>query len=143
MITKQTFVIISILLVLIVCNKKQSELEFEQSVIYEIFHALIDYLHFDSLNIIPPPPKPIFDKKNNIPASKVEKSNLLKQLLKDGNVQVIEKDVLENYNFSGSFNNANSLKDALSSLPKERYEELIAKEKKFILELFEDFFDEK
>jgi hypothetical protein len=66
MITKQTFVIISILLVLIVCNKKQSELEFEQSVIYEIFPALIDSLHFDSRNITPPPPKPIFDKKNNI-----------------------------------------------------------------------------
>jgi hypothetical protein len=86
---------------------------------------------------------PRFDKKNNIPASKVEKSNLLKQLIKDGNVQVIEKDVLGNYHFSGSFNNANSLKDALSSLPQERYEKLIAKDKKFLLDLFEDIFDHK
>lgn len=86
---------------------------------------------------------PRFDKKNNIPASQVEKSELLKQLVKDGNVQVIEKDVLGNYHFSGSFNNANSLKEALSSLPQEQYEGLIEKDRKFLLNLFEDIFDHK
>ena len=86
---------------------------------------------------------PRFDKKNNIPASQVEKSELLKQLVKDGNVQVIEKDVLGHYHFSGSFNNANSLKEALSSLPQERYEDLIKKDRKFLLNLFENIFDHK
>ena len=86
---------------------------------------------------------PRFDKKNNIPASQVEKSELLKQLVKDGNVQVIEKDVLGNYHFSGSFNNANSLKEALSSLPQEQYEGLVEKDRKFLLNLFEDIFDHK
>ena len=37
-------------------------------------------------------------------------------LLKDGNRQIIEKDVFGNYHFNGNFNNANSLKTALDEL---------------------------
>ncbi len=57
---------------------------------------------------------PRFNDKNNISAEKVQKSALLQQLVKDGNTQIIEKDVLGNYHFNGNFNNANSLKEALT-----------------------------
>ncbi|WP_372754115.1 hypothetical protein [Mariniflexile sp.] len=86
---------------------------------------------------------PRFDKKNNIPSEKVEQSDLLKQLLKDGNVQIIEKDVLGNYHFNGNFNNANSLKTALKNLPQTQYKTLIEKDTKMLLDIFESIFDHK
>ncbi|GGK12926.1 hypothetical protein GCM10007962_04130 [Yeosuana aromativorans] len=54
------------ILVLFSCEKKQSELEFEQSVLYEIFPALMDSLHFDFRIKPPPPPRPIFNEKGEI-----------------------------------------------------------------------------
>lgn len=86
---------------------------------------------------------PRFDEKNNIPTDKVENSALLKQLVADGNSQIIEKDLLGNYHFNGDFNNANSLKAALNSLSVEKYGYLIEKETKFLLETFEGVFDHK
>jgi len=85
---------------------------------------------------------PRFDKKNNIPSEKVEKSTLLKQLVNDGNTQIIEKDVLGNYHFNGNFNNANSLKTALTNLSP-KYKSLIESDTKFLLETFENVFNHK
>ncbi|WP_019668396.1 hypothetical protein [Eudoraea adriatica] len=86
---------------------------------------------------------PRFVDKNNIASDKVEKSRLLKQLIKDGNKQIIEKDVLGNYHFNGSFNNANSLKQALSELPNGEYDKLIDLDREYVLTIFEDVFDHK
>nr|WP_233783461.1 hypothetical protein [Flavivirga eckloniae] len=86
---------------------------------------------------------PRFDKKNNIPSDKVEQSDLLKQLIKDGNTHIIEKDVLGNYHFNGNFNNANSLQEALTTLSKDAYKSLIKKDTELLLETFEDIFDHK
>lgn len=86
---------------------------------------------------------PRFVAKNNIPTAAVEKSKLLQQLLADGNTQIIEKDILGGYHFNGNFNNAESLKTALSGLPKEKYQTLIEDEKPLLLETFEDMFDHK
>jgi hypothetical protein len=86
---------------------------------------------------------PRFDKKNNIPSEKVNQSDLLKQLVKDGNAQIIEKDVFGDYHFNGNFHNANSLKDALSKLPEERYKSLVKKDKQLLLTIFEGIFDHK
>ena len=86
---------------------------------------------------------PRFTDKNNIDTKKVNQSELLKQLIKDGNRQIIEKDVLGNYHFNGNFNNANSLKDALSQLPEEQYQSLIEKDTALLLDIFEDIFDHK
>ena len=86
---------------------------------------------------------PRFVDKNNIPSEKVEKSGLLRQLLKDGNKQIIEKDVIGNYHFNGSFNNANSLKQALSELPDGKYDELIDLDREYVLTIFEEVFDHK
>ena len=84
-----------------------------------------------------------FYDKNNIPSQKVESSTLLQQLLKDGNSQIIEKDVLGNYHFNGNFNNAESLKEALSKLPEEQYGLLIEKDTTLLLDIFEEVFNHK
>ncbi|WP_339917820.1 hypothetical protein [Yeosuana marina] len=86
---------------------------------------------------------PRFDKKNNIPTAKVEKSELLKQLVKEGNTQILEKDVFGNYHFNGSFHNAKSLKGALANLSAETYQSLVNKDTKYLLDLFEETFDHK
>jgi len=61
-----TFLLISIILVLFGCEKRQSELEFEQSVVYEIFPALMDSLNFDFRLKPPSPPRPFFNEKGEI-----------------------------------------------------------------------------
>ena len=86
---------------------------------------------------------PRFSDKNNIDRTVIEKSGLVNQLLKDGNSQIVEKDCLGNYHFNGNFNNANSLKLALSNLPQEKYHALIEKDTNLLLEAFEDVFDHK
>ena len=86
---------------------------------------------------------PRFDKKNNIPSEKVEQSDLLKQLIADGNSHIIEQDVLGNYHFNGNFNNANSLKVALANLPLDTYGSLVEKDTSLLLNIFEDIFDHK
>ncbi|UMB59142.1 hypothetical protein MHL31_08605 [Lutibacter sp. A80] len=83
-----------------------------------------------------------FVDKNNIPADKIEDSKLVQQLLKDNNSQIIEKDCDGNYHFNGNFNNANSLKSALSSLPNS-YQNLVEEDKKQLLNVFEDIFNHK
>lgn len=85
---------------------------------------------------------PRFDKKNNIPFEKVETSRLLKKLINDGNTQIIEKDGIGKYHFNGNFNNANSLKQALSNLP-EQYQSLIKKDQASLLTIFEEVFNHK
>ncbi|RED43173.1 hypothetical protein DFQ10_10685 [Winogradskyella eximia] len=84
-----------------------------------------------------------FVDKNNIPSASVEKSKLLKQLIADNNTQIIEKDVLGAYHFNGNFNNADSLKTALSQLPEGKYDDLIASDKTLLLDIFEEMFDHK
>ncbi|WP_297703687.1 hypothetical protein [uncultured Eudoraea sp.] len=86
---------------------------------------------------------PRFDVKNNIPFKKVEASALLKRLLSNGNNQIVVKDVQGNYHFNGTFNNAKSLKDALSQLPGEQYGALVEEDKDLLLETFEEIFDHK
>ncbi len=85
---------------------------------------------------------PRFDKKNNVPANKIENSLLLKQLVANGNRQIIEKDINGNYHFNGNFNNANSLNDALDALT-ENYKDLVDVERSELLQIFEDIFDHK
>lgn len=85
---------------------------------------------------------PRFLDKNNIKSEKVEKSMLLKKLVSDNNKSIIEKDVKGNYHFNGSFNNANSLKQALSNLTEE-YSDLVKNDESFVLDVFEEIFDHK
>ena len=86
---------------------------------------------------------PRFVDKNKIPAEKVAKSRLLQQLLKEGDTAVLEQDVTGDYHFNGAFNNANSLKKALSELPQGIYKKLIEEERQLLLDTFEEVFDHK
>lgn len=95
------------------------------------------YLLYPSKNL------PRFMNKNNIDAAFVAKSELLLKLLKDDQGQIVEKDIMGGVHFNGSFNNSNSLTDALEKLPKEEYGNLIRKEKELLLDIFESVFDHK
>jgi hypothetical protein len=86
---------------------------------------------------------PRFVDKNNISTKAVEKSKLLKELIKNKNFQIIEKDSKGGYHFNGNFNNANSLKLALNQLPEKQYKSLIEKDTKLLLDIFENVFDHK
>lgn len=83
-----------------------------------------------------------FVDKNNIPADRIEKSALALQLMKDGNTKIIERDINGTYHFNGSFNNANSLVDALAKLPV-HYQDLVKKDRQLLLDIFEEIFDHK
>ena len=76
MTTKLTFVIISIFLLLISCDKKQTDLEFEKSVANEIFPALLDSVFHDT-RLAPPPPPPPNSEWNDSTAIKWDESKMI------------------------------------------------------------------
>ena len=84
----------------------------------------------------------LFLNKNTIPSSKVNDSKLLKELLNDGNQQIVSKDCEGVYHFNCDFNNANGLISELNLLP-EKYNELVKDEYDTILEIFENVFNHK
>ena len=86
---------------------------------------------------------PGFNKKNNIPDDLVNQSTLLKQLVADGHVQIIEKDTKGRYHFNGNFKNANFLSDALDDLANTSYANLVASDKKLVLRIYEELFNHK
>lgn len=86
--------------------------------------------------------RPRFIERNNIPSSAVSSSKVLQQLLKEGNLEVIEQDALGTYHFNGNFNNVKSLEAALDNLDVS-YTNLVSKEKSLLLQIFEDVFDHK
>jgi len=84
-----------------------------------------------------------FLEKNNIPPQAVHKSQLLQQLLKDSNSQIIQKDIKGNYHFNGSFNNAKRLNEALDMLLETTYKDLVQKDRELLLNTFEEVFNHK
>ena len=85
---------------------------------------------------------PLFVNRNLISQSSFLKSDLLQTLLKDGNLEVIEKDVKGDYHFNGNFNNASSLNQALDRLDK-KYQSMVSKERSLMLNIFEEVFNHK
>ncbi|OUR97611.1 hypothetical protein A9Q86_15455 [Flavobacteriales bacterium 33_180_T64] len=86
---------------------------------------------------------PRFMVKNTIPKKAIENSELIKQLVKDGNTQIVTKDINGAFHFNGNFNNANSLKAALVSLDNTKYRALAQKETEQLLQTFEEVFNHK
>jgi hypothetical protein len=86
---------------------------------------------------------PGFLEKNNVPESLVEKSELLKKMMTDGNRQIINRDVEGNYHFNGNFRNAGDLSKALNSLKSTKYQKLVEKEFDLLLQIFEEVFNHK
>jgi hypothetical protein len=85
---------------------------------------------------------PKFLNKNTIPKKSAESSALLKQLLKDGDVSIIVKDIKGELHFNGNFRNAEDVKQALNHLGT-AYQLLAAKEKNLVLQIFEEVFRHK
>lgn len=85
---------------------------------------------------------PKFLYKNTIPAKSAEQSVLLKQLLADGNLSIIEKDIKGDLHFNGNFRNANDVDAAFKKLD-HRYHSLVEKDKTLVLQIFEEVFRHK
>lgn len=83
-----------------------------------------------------------FLERNNIPASEVMSSQLLKALLQDHNTQIINQDVKGGYHFNGNFKNAGDLARALDDL-NPKYEDLVQQDRTLVLEIFEKVFHHK
>ena len=86
---------------------------------------------------------PGFLEKNNIPAGNLQKSELLEKLITDGNKTVVNQDIQGGLHFNGNFKNARDLEDALNKLSGSAYHELVERERKLVLELFEEVFNHK
>lgn len=86
---------------------------------------------------------PGFIAKNRIAAAQVDKSNLLKKLIANGNTQIIEKDVKGHFHFNGNFKNANDLNKALANLETTVHAKATKKDKKIIGQIFEEVFNHK
>lgn len=86
---------------------------------------------------------PGFLEKNNVPRECIEKSELIKKLLAGGNKDIVEQDIRGGLHFNGSFKNAGDLKTALAGLSENAYHELVEREEKLVLEIFETVFNHK
>jgi len=84
-----------------------------------------------------------FTEKNNIPAASIQKSELLKQLVKKGNLQIIEQDIEGNFHFNGKIRNAGDLSKALDRLQSPELTNLVEKDKALVLEIYEEVFNHK
>ena len=86
---------------------------------------------------------PTFIEKNIIPKEAVSNSELLTNLLDENNTQIIEKDCFGDYHFNGNFKNAGDLEVALDSLSKTAIAKEAEKDKKQVLQIFEEVFNHK
>ncbi len=85
---------------------------------------------------------PKFLHKNSIQKKSAESSLLFLQLLEDGDLSIIVKDIHGDLHFNGNFRNANDVEAALKQLDI-RYRPLVDKERAVILRIFEEVFCHK
>lgn len=86
---------------------------------------------------------PGFLHKNTIPASDAQTSELIKKLIADGNTAVVEQDVEGALHFNGNFKNAKDVEQALNALEAGSYQNLVAKDRQLVLDIFEKVFHHK
>jgi hypothetical protein len=86
---------------------------------------------------------PGFLEKNNIPEGSLQKSALLQKLVSDGNKAIVDRDIQGGLHFNGNFKNARDVQDALSKLSDSEYKELVEKDRKQVLQIFEEVFNHK
>jgi hypothetical protein len=84
---------------------------------------------------------PGFIEKNNIPKEKIEKSELLTELMSDKDSSILTIDIHGQYHFHSSFRNAEVLEAALDALDQGRYAPLLKKERSMVLDIYEEIFD--
>ena len=86
---------------------------------------------------------PTFIEKNIISEETVLKSELLTTLVTQNNLNIIEKDCFGEYHFNGNFKNAADLEIALDDLAKTSFASQATKDRKFVLQAFEEVFNHK
>lgn len=84
-----------------------------------------------------------FLDKNVIPDSLIQSSDLLKKMVNDGDLQIVEKDVNGKYHFNGNFRNADDVSAALKNLIGTPYESLLTSDSQKVLNAFEAVFNHK
>ncbi|MEO1713781.1 MAG: hypothetical protein AAFU60_10670, partial [Bacteroidota bacterium] len=84
---------------------------------------------------------PRFEAKNQIPPKGIQGSALLSAMVKGNDRRVVEKDAAGQYHFNGTFQNRKKLIAMLESIGAEEYPGLVAKERDYILDLYEEIFD--
>ena len=84
-----------------------------------------------------------FKDKNIIPASDVESTKLLMELINKNNSDVISKDVLGNYHFNGEIKNSAVLKEKLKKAFDQEGINIIENEVKKVLDIYENIFNHK
>jgi hypothetical protein len=86
---------------------------------------------------------PRFNEKNSFSIETIAESELLKQLIQDEHINIIEKDINNILHFNGNFKNANDLAEAIDLLVQTKYAKLAKKDKNIVLEIFEKVFNHK
>lgn len=87
---------------------------------------------------------PGFRQKNNVPAAKVADSPLVIALAANGDSRLLARDEAGMFHFNGRFRNVNDVTRALDNLAQEpAYADLVAVERAFILDLFEQTFNHR
>ncbi|MFO7538799.1 MAG: hypothetical protein R6X32_12205, partial [Chloroflexota bacterium] len=87
---------------------------------------------------------PGFRHKNNIPTQKVANSPLVKALAANGDGRLLARDEAGVFHFNGRFRNASDAARILDELAQEpAYAALVAVERPFILDLFEETFNHR
>ena len=84
---------------------------------------------------------PRFVERNNIPASEIRRSALLRKLLADGNRQLVERDLAGRVHFNGTITNARDIRRILDQLAASGYAALVKRDGPATLALFERLFD--
>lgn len=84
-----------------------------------------------------------FLKKNSIPESDAQSSELIRQMISDGNTAIVERDIRGAYHFNGNFKNAGDLNAALHALAETKYKALAEKDSGLLLDVFEQVFNHK
>ncbi|MCY4216188.1 MAG: hypothetical protein OXC92_04290 [Flavobacteriaceae bacterium] len=84
---------------------------------------------------------PQFIEKNVIPKEEVQQSKLLRKLIEDQNLQIVLKDIDDNYHFNADFRNATHLEKALDTLDSHRYAKDLAQDREWVLDLYEKIFN--
>jgi len=113
----------------------------------EVMDALKDSALFrpDQYSYILYPNKklPGFLQKNNLPKIRVQESKLINRLVSDGNTEIVVQDIRGGLHFNGNFKNAADLNDALNRLSEGVYQKLVEKDRKLLLDIFEEVFNHK
>lgn len=82
-----------------------------------------------------------FTEKNNIPASALKRSTLLRRLVADGNGMLIERNVRGGLHFNGAIRNAGDVRRRLDQVAASGYAHLVKRDADRVLGLFEELFD--